>query len=77
VNNILKYILILLLFSCNGKENQTKEFKSNSNETKKYKNVLGGTSKHLSTCKTCGTSYTIETLPYGEYCSKNCYNVYN
>jgi len=38
----------------------------------KYYNVTGGSSSSISTCKTCGISYTVANLPYGKYCSQAC-----
>ena len=26
----------------------------------------------ISTCKTCGISYSVASLPYGKYCSQRC-----
>ena len=42
----------------------------------KYYNVSGGSSSSISTCKTCGLSYTVAILPYGKYCSQGCCRAY-
>ena len=45
---------------------------NSTNPTREYKNVSGESSPHLSTCRTCGISYTVARLPYGKYCSQSC-----
>ena len=47
------------------------------NEGEVYYDVYGRPSNHISTCYTCGTSYTVETLPYmNKYCSQACCGAY-
>ena len=42
-----------------------------------YYDVYGKPSNHISTCYTCGISYTVETLPYmDKYCSQGCCGAY-
>ena len=39
-------------------------------------NAYGNWHNHMSTCATCGTSYCVESLLYGEYCSQGCCRAY-
>ena len=46
-------------------------------EEERYYDVYGREHNHISTCYTCGISYTIQTLPYlGKYCSQTCCGAY-
>ena len=55
----------------------SKSSSSSSREsTQKYHNVSGGSSSSISTCRTCGLSYTVASLPYGDYCSQGCCAAY-
>ena len=74
---------LLILFSCNGNSNSNKSATSSSSsssssktEENTYYNVSGGSSSSISTCKTCGISYTVASLPFGKYCSQNCCAAY-
>ena len=41
-------------------------------EKKVCKDAYGNWHSHISTCATCGTSYCVEYLSYGKYCSQGC-----
>jgi len=41
-------------------------------EKKVCQDPSGKWHSHISTCATCGTSYCVEYLQYGEYCSQGC-----
>lgn len=45
-------------------------------EEKVCKDAYGNWHSHMSTCYTCGTSYCVEYLQYGEYCSQTCCAAY-
>ena len=46
-------------------------------EKERYYDVYGREHNHISTCYTCGISYTVQTLPYlGKYCSQTCCGAY-
>jgi len=43
----------------------------------RYYDVYGREHNHISTCYTCGISYTVQTLPYlDKYCSQTCCGAY-
>ena len=55
------------------KDGKSTSSSSSGESENKYYNVSGGSSSSsISTCKTCGISYTVAILPYGKYCSKRC-----
>ena len=46
-------------------------------EEERYYDVYVREHNHISTCYTCGISYTVQTLPYlGKYCSQTCCGAY-
>ena len=81
MNKLLIIILVSgFLFGCGNSDRSSSSYDSYENTSNSYKNnttyknVSGGESKHISTCRGCGISYTIRSLPYGSgnYCSKEC-----
>ena len=49
----------------------------NTNYEKKVcQDPYGNWHSHISTCATCGTSYCVEYLSYGKYCSQGCCAAY-
>ena len=46
------------------------------NKDKVCQDAYGNWHSYMSTCSTCGTSYCVEYLPYGEYCSQSCCATY-
>ena len=48
----------------------------NDYDEKVCQDAYGQWHSHISRCSTCGISYCVEYLPYGEYCSQNCCAAY-
>jgi len=66
--------------SINKVETNHKKSSRKTNNTdydkKGCQDAYGKWHSHMSTCATCGTSYCVEYLQYGEYCSQECCGAY-
>jgi len=47
-----------------------------SRDEKVCQDPYGQWHSYISQCATCGTSYCVQYLPYGKYCSQNCCAAY-
>ena len=47
-----------------------------SRDEKVCQDAYGNWHSHISRCSTCGISYCVQYLPYGDYCSQACCAAY-
>ena len=50
----------------------SKNYQDTYRNDKVCQDPYGKWHSHMSTCSSCGISYCLEYLPYGNYCSQNC-----
>ena len=68
--------------SKSSKSNSSSSSSSNYSTPKQSKNekvcqdAYGQWHSYISQCYTCGTSYCVQYLPYGKYCSQSCCAAY-
>jgi len=62
--------------SSSSSSSSSRKSENTYNEEKVCQDAYGNWHSQMSTCSTCGTSYCVEYLPYGEYCSQGCCAAY-
>ena len=85
IKTILLTITCLMLAGCgesdNYKDSNSSSSSSRGPSKKQYSEKVcqdpyGRWHSSISRCSTCGTSYCVEYLPYGQYCSQGCCAAY-
>ena len=62
--------------SSSSSSSSSRKTENTDYEKKVCQDPYGNWHSHISTCATCGISYCVEYLPYGEYCSQGCCAAY-
>ena len=77
MKNLLYYLLFVLgsgnlLFGQLVPYEEPLLIQNTYNKQTSCQDAYGNWHNYMSTCATCGTSYCVEYLQYGEYCSQGC-----